>query len=355
MRTQRCSGQCWRAGRRSSWVRNLQKTTVEQRGHAVRQFQRHSDAFPWQWSAAHFDVWMADLATVRRLAPTSIRNYQIAVRQFCDFACSPHYGWVAECEQRFGSHPVQVCHEWNTRVHVQDYEGDPRRRPLTRRELQRLFDRADREVGARLAGKRKGAGSAYRDATLLKVLYGWGLRAREALMLDIVDFYRNPKLPDFGDYGFLRVRYGKASRGSPPKPRTIATVMPWTVDAVADYVDNVLPLMRVDSEPALWWSERGTRLGQRSLNDRFAELRDELGMDPRLTPHCLRHSYATHLIEDGHDPVFVQRQLGHAYQSTTGIYTHVSEEFANRLLKDALARVPALTTMKERYDDGDRV
>jgi site-specific recombinase XerD len=70
-------------------------------------------------------------------------------------------------------------------------------------------------------------------------------------------------------------------------------------------------------------------------------LRDELELDPRLIPHCLRHSHATHLIEGGHDPVFV-RQLGHAYQSTTGIYTHVSEEFANRLLKEALSRVPAL-------------
>ncbi|WP_245233144.1 tyrosine-type recombinase/integrase [Microbacterium sp. dk485] len=175
------------------------------------------------------------------------------------------------------------------------------------------------------------------------MIYGWGLRAREALMLDTVDFYRNPKLPTFGDFGFLRVRYGKASRGSPPKPRTVASVMPWAVDAVADYVENVLPLMRSGNGAAQWWSERGDRLGRRSLNDKFAQLRDDLELDPRLTPHCLRHSYATHLIEDGHDPVFVQRQLGHAYQSTTGIYTHVSEEFANRLLKDALRRVPALT------------
>ncbi|GAA1979216.1 hypothetical protein GCM10009777_10650 [Microbacterium pumilum] len=330
----------WAAQQRGG--RNLQAYTVGQRVHAVRRFQRFANAYPWEWSAAGFDEWMTDQVTVHQLVPSTIRNNQIAIRQFCDFLCSPHYGWADECERRFGSHPVQVCHEWNTRVHVQENEADPRRRPLTRQELQRLFDRADEEVETRLRAGRKGAASAYRDATLLKVIYAWGLRAREAIMLDTADYYRNPKLPDFGGFGFLRVRYGKASRGSPPKPRTVATVMPWAVDALADYVERVMPLMQGGQASALWWSERGTRLSQRSLNDRFAQLRDELGLDERLTPHCLRHSYATHLIEDGHDPVFVQRQLGHAYQSTTGIYTHVSEEFANRILKDALGRIPNL-------------
>lgn len=329
--------------------RNLQEYTVSQRTQAVRRFQAHVNTYPWEWSAGGFDEWMTDLVTVRQLAAGTIRSYQIAIRQFCDFLCSPYYGWAAECERRFGSHPVQVCHDWNTRVHVQETEADPRRRPLARDELQRLFDRADAEVEARLSAGRKGAASAYRDATLLKVIYAWGLRAREALMLDTADFYRNPKLPDFGSYGFVRVRYGKASRGSPPKPRTVATVMPWAAEAVADFVEHVLPLMQGAPEAALWWSERGARLGKRSLNDRFAQLRDEIGLDQQLTPHSLRHSYATHLIEDGHDPVFVQRQLGHAYQSTTGIYTHVSEEFANRMLKDALDRTLTLNANdKER-------
>lgn len=329
--------------------RTLRSRTVEQRVRVVEQFQRHASSYPWEWTAAGFDEWMVDQVAVKHLAPSTVRNYQHAVRQFCDFLCSPHYGWADECERRFGTHPIQVCHEWNTRPHVQDYEGDPRRRPLTRRELQTFFDQADGEVDVRLSAGRKGAAAAYRDATLMKVIYGWGLRAREALMLDTVDFYRNPKLPTFGDLGFVRVRFGKASRGSPPKPRTVATVMPWAAVALADYVENVLPMMRQDHKSAVWVSERGTRLGSRSLNEKFAQLRDAAGLDSRLTPHALRHSYATHLIEDGHDPVFVQRQLGHAYQSTTGLYTHVSEEFANRMLKDALARVPHISAIEEEH------
>jgi site-specific recombinase XerD len=96
----------------------------------------------------------------------------------------------------------------------------------------------------------------------------------------------------------------------------------------------------------MWFSERSGRLDVRAIGDRFAQYRDELGLDSQLTPHCLRHSYATHLIEDGRDPVFVQRQLGHVYQSTTSIYTHVSEDFANRLLQTALANVPGLNSLE---------
>ena len=76
--------------------RNLNAVTVSQRDYTVRQFQRHANAYPWQWSASQFDEWMADLATVRGLAAATMRNYQVAVRQFCDFILSPHYGWVAE-------------------------------------------------------------------------------------------------------------------------------------------------------------------------------------------------------------------------------------------------------------------
>ncbi|HWU47205.1 MAG TPA: tyrosine-type recombinase/integrase [Humibacter sp.] len=96
----------------------------------------------------------------------------------------------------------------------------------------------------------------------------------------------------------------------------------------------------------VWFSERSRRLGVRAIGDRFARYRDELDLDSRLTPHCLRDSYATHLIEDGHDPVFVQRQLGHVYQSTTSTYTHVSEDFANRMMRAALANVPELNNLE---------
>lgn len=74
-------------------------------------------------------------------------------------------------------------------------------RPLTRAELQKFFDYADEQVEIRLGGGRKGTFSAYRDATLFKVAYAWGLRAAEVAGLDVTDFWRNPHAPEFGAYG----------------------------------------------------------------------------------------------------------------------------------------------------------
>ena len=79
-------------------------------------------------------------------AHSTVRSYQGAVAVFLDYVCDARYGWVAECEQRVGARPVQVCHEWNTARHVADYEGRPARRPLTRAELQAFFDAADDRV-----------------------------------------------------------------------------------------------------------------------------------------------------------------------------------------------------------------
>ncbi len=333
--------------------RGLREDYVAGTVRAVRQFHAHAGSWPWLWSAGLFDEWMLDLVTVRHLAPSTIRGYQQAVRQFCEYLISEHYGWAAECELRFGTHPVQVCHDWNTTRHLQNYEGRPGRRPLTRSELQALFDRADSEVDRCLESGRKGALPAYRDAVLLRVMYAWGLRANEAVHLDVTDFYRNAHAPEFGEFGMLHVRYGKASKGGPPKRRSVVTLRDWAVEAVQDYLDNVWPLMRPDGERAMWFSERGTRLRTRELSDRFAAYREDLGFDRVLSPHALRHSYVTHLIEEGVDPVFVQRQVGHQHQSTTSIYTGVSGDFANKMMRDALGR---LRPQEEGgADEGDRV
>lgn len=74
---------------------------------------------------------------------------------------------------------------------------------------------ADCQVDRAARLGRKGALTAYRDATVLKVIYGLGLRCREAAMLDVVDWYRNPRATKLGRFGMLSVRWGKATRGSP--------------------------------------------------------------------------------------------------------------------------------------------
>jgi hypothetical protein len=103
------------------------------------------------------DEFFGDLRSMKHAAQSTIRSYQAALRAFCAYAASPEYGWDRVCEQHFGTHPVQVCFDWNTAVHAQATESAPKRRPFTRQELQAFFDRADDEVD-RIAGLAARAG-----------------------------------------------------------------------------------------------------------------------------------------------------------------------------------------------------
>jgi integrase/recombinase XerC len=325
----------WRAQQRS---RLLAELTVTWRERIVRRFAALSGEMPWRWAACDVEDWTAELLSGTGHAHATIRSYQGALACFLGYLTDARYGWAAECEARFGTHPVQVCHEWNTAVHAADYEGRPGRRPFTRCELQAFFDFADERVAAVRQRGRKGWLAAFRDATLFKVTYAWGLRRREAAMLDTADYSTNPAAPELGRFGTLAVRYGKAMRSSPPRRRQVATVMPWAAEAVAEYLAQVRPLYGLPGHPALWLTERGERISVRQVDERFATYRDAAGLPGFLTPHCLRHSYVSHLIEDGADPVFVQHQVGHSWASTTAGYTSVGADHGNRMLRAALDR-----------------
>lgn len=321
---------------RQQQARGFKPRTVQQNRSVIRRFLASTNEYPWTWTAAHLDEWTVDLLTTKHLAISTVRNYHGAVRAFEDYVLAPQYGWVGTCADLFGTHPTRICFESNTIAHLLDYEGNPERRPLTREELQQLFDYADSRVDEAIRQGRKGALTAYRDTTLLKVIYAWGLRCTEASRLDVTDFHRNPHAPELGRYATLEVRYGKASPGSPPKRRTVHSVMSWAVEAIDDYVANARPLFGFADHPALWPTERGGRVQPRHIEERFAEYRDALGLPQHLVPHCLRHSHVSHQIEDGTDPRFVQEQVGHRYQSTTAIYTNVSSDFMNVMMRKAL-------------------
>ncbi|WP_433521336.1 hypothetical protein ACQPZ2_28850 [Nocardia pseudovaccinii] len=160
---------------------------------------------------------------MRGLALSTVRAYQLAIRSFLAYVCEPLYGWDVECEKRFGTHPIQISHDWNSAKHIQDVEGRPQRRALTRVELQLLFDAADEMVEEIRRHGRKGAVAAFRDAALLKTAYAFGLRRQEVVRLEVHDFGRNPKATEFGDFGVCYVRFGKGSYGSSAgstRPRT---------------------------------------------------------------------------------------------------------------------------------------
>ncbi|MEV4208639.1 hypothetical protein [Nocardia salmonicida] len=174
---------------------------------------------------------MTELVAAKKLAESIIRFCQASLRMFCDYITSPYCQWVEECERRCGTHPTQVCHEWNTAAHLVDYEGRPVWRPMIREEVQQFFDFAEHRVELAMRRGRKGALAAYRNATVFKVIYAWGLRCGEASK---IDFYRNAKAPERGRFGMSHVRYGKRSKGLPPKRRSVSTVMPWAFSATRD-------------------------------------------------------------------------------------------------------------------------
>ena len=320
----------WRA---QQAARRLSPGIVHARERVVRRFAEFCHRWPWQWSSAQLDAWVAKGAW----SHSTIRSYEGSVAAFLDYICDPRYGFSKVCEERVGMAPTQICHEANTATHVADYEGRPERRPLTRDELQLLFDVADDAVADIASTGRKGFLPAFRDATLFKVIYAWGLRRREAAMLDVGDFGPNPAAPELGGLGTLSVRFGKAMRGSPPKRRQVASVMPWAVEALDQYLKEVRPRYGPPAlAPPLWLTERGQRISPRSIDERFASWRKRAGLPAELSVHCLRHSYVSHLIENGVDPLFVQHQVGHSFASTTAVYTSIGQDHKNRMLRSAL-------------------
>jgi integrase len=195
--------------------RNLAADTIESRLGTVRRFQQFTNDWPWSWRPVDMEEFSAE-ARGRGRARSTIRGSQCAIRLFCEYVSDPRYQWTAVCQRQFGTHPAQICFDWNTASHTSNDEGDPGRRALTKRELQDLFDYADERVTEARRLGRKGWLTALRDAAALKVCYAYGLRRRELIMLDVADFGPNPKAPEFGSYGVLYVRWGKASKGSPP-------------------------------------------------------------------------------------------------------------------------------------------
>jgi integrase/recombinase XerD len=163
---------------------------------------------------------------------------------------------------------------------------------------------------------------------------------QEVVGLDLVDLRSNPKLPSYGRFGGLFVRFGKAPRGSSPKRRTVLTVpeLDWIVEVLKSYLEEVRPCFRPGRHPALWVTERCGRLSKRGANEAFTAARDAAGLPQELDLHSLRHSYVTHLTEFDYPERFVQDQVGHSYASTTSIYSHVSDEYRNRLLREALTK-----------------
>lgn len=149
-----------------------------------------------------------------------------------------------------------------------------------------------------------------RDLALAELLYGSGLRISEALGLDIDDVQLSSRV--------LRVM-GKGSR------QRLAPLSDTSCDSLKSWLDE-RPLMAQPDEPALFVGARGSRLNRREAARIVERLCRRAGLDFTVSPHSLRHSFATHLLTAGADLRSVQELLGHSRLTTTQRYTQVSLE-----------------------------
>jgi integrase/recombinase XerC len=172
------------------------------------------------------------LSRPERLARSTLRAYQLRLKLFSEYVCDRRYPWTAICQREFGHVPGQLFGERNLVAHLDEFEGDPRRRPLTVDELEAFFAAGEVRIESCRSRGRKGVLQAWRDDAMFKVKFAWGLRRGELASLDVVDFRPHPKLLEFGAFGQVHVRWGKAKRGGGPQRRTVLTVFEWAVDVV---------------------------------------------------------------------------------------------------------------------------
>jgi integrase/recombinase XerD len=223
------------------------------------------------------------------LAPTSLRRRAAAIRGFYRFA----YG-----EGLIG---VDVA----SRLEL---PRQPRLlpEPLTVEEVERLLEAAGPEAPGDL-----------RARVLLELLYAAGLRVSEAVRLDLEDLST--------DGGFVRV-IGKGDR------ERLVPVGEVAIEWLGRWLANGRPALLAKGHVAparggpLFLGDRGRRLARQQAWAAVRAAAMRAGLATRVSPHTLRHSFATHLLEGGADLRVVQELLGHASISTTQLYTHLTGE-----------------------------
>lgn len=165
---------------------------------------------------------------------------------------------------------------------------------------------------------------AKRDRAILELLYASGMRVSELVSLNLDDI--NIDGGDVRCFG-----KGHKERIIPIAPRAALTVKKYLQEARPHLLHN-------DAEQALFLNRRGDRLTRQGLWQILKGYAKSAGLDKEITPHTLRHSFATHMLNGGADLRSVQELLGHANISTTQVYTHLTSEHVRRIYEKSHPR-----------------
>ena len=158
-----------------------------------------------------------------------------------------------------------------------------------------------------------------RDKTIVMLLYGGGLRVSELVLLKVNDL--------FVDEGFIKVK-GKGSK------ERLVPIGAKTINQVSYYVESYRnKVAKPDSKNYLILNQRGGSLSRVSVFNLIKKLAVEAGIKKAISPHTLRHSFATTLIEAGANLRAVQQMLGHESITTTEIYTHLDKAYLKTVIE----------------------
>ncbi|MEM9756288.1 MAG: tyrosine recombinase XerC [Pseudomonadota bacterium] len=283
-------------------------------------------------AAAILDQWLSHLTAIDSASPRTIRAYATDLRRFIGFQ-TEHHGeaqglgplralqtrdirsWMAsERDQGVGARSLarrlsavkSFYRWWSERDRFDATAVLSARSPKYPRRLPRpLPETAAKQMIDRIAEQDDRDWVSARDTAVMTLMYGCGLRISEALALT------GAVLP-MGDV--LRIR------GKGGKEREVP-VLPAARDAVTTYAMLCPHVLR--AHQPLFRGIRGGPLNPRQVSGVMARARAELGLPASATPHAMRHSFATHLLNAGGDLRAVQKLLGHASLSTTQAYTAV--------------------------------
>jgi integrase/recombinase XerD len=204
-------------------------------------------------------------------------------------------------------------------------ENDPTkdlRPPRSRARLPRVLTRD--QVNSLLEQPKGTSHAALRDRALLETMYACGLRASEAITL---------KLSDLDLEAGVLVAHGKGSK------ERLVPIGTTAISALQAYLDKARSqLVGIQDEPHVFVNLRGHALSRQGLYKIVQRHARTAGLDSSMSPHTLRHTFATHLLAGGCDLRSLQEMLGHADIGTTQIYTHLSTERLREVYFDAHPR-----------------
>lgn len=261
--------------------------------HLIQQFLDHLKARRSENTVRSYGADLAQLATsTQELTPASLRTYLRA----------------------YGTTPVTRARKLSTlRTFVKflksidEIDHDPTESleaPIRRRRLPKAISQLQ---AGDLLDQPNESRTPLRDRALLELMYAAGLRASETVGVDVADI-------DFPSKS-LRVK-GKGNK------ERVTLFGQAAEEAIRDYLKGE----RVGETRALFTNPKGGRLTTRTVQNVVKRWAMRAGLPPEVTPHTLRHSFATHLLDGGADLKTVQQLLGHESLATTQIYTHLSIE-----------------------------